>query len=144
MPTPTTQHPEIVSYPTIVYQKSPVPPGYIAVPVASEEEVLALTGGPVFLTAENAMRYQPPPEQPFPDFKRTDNIDQFDARKSVMGVATPEPVTRENPVANTYVRTGPPDPLEPPEEPPATQSAPAQQPSATTNPSASETGETTS
>ncbi len=135
-PKPTPQHPEIVSYPAIVYQKSPLPPGYVAVPVATEEELLALTGGPVFLTAENAIRYQPPPEQPFPDIARTDNFDQFDPRKSVMGVPTEAPVTREV-APNVYVRTGPPDPPAPPPDPPATQGAAAQQPAASSSSSSS-------
>jgi hypothetical protein len=116
---PAQLHPEIVTYPTVVYQKSDVAPGYVAVPVASEDEVLALTG-PVFLTAQNAIRYVPPPEQPIPHIARTDNFEQFVPGKSTLGVTVPVPVGRENPVPGTYVRQGLPDP---PPDPPATQSA---------------------
>ena len=118
---PTPQHPEIVSYPTVVYQKIDTPPGYVAVPVASEEEVLALTG-PVFLTAENAIRYVTPPEQPIPHIARTDNFEQFIPGKSTLGAAVAVPVARENPLPGTYVRGATADP--PPPDPPATQTAP--------------------
>ena len=83
---PTPLHAGIV-YPTTVYQKIDTPPGYVAVPVGSEAEVLALLGsGPVFLTAENAIRYVAPPEQPISHIDRTDNFEQFIPGKSVSGV----------------------------------------------------------
>jgi hypothetical protein len=116
---PTLQHPEIVTYPTTVYQKTDIPPGYIAVPVASEDEVKALTG-PVFLTAENAIRYQPPPEQPMSHIARTDNFEQFVPGKSTLGAEVAVPVARENPLPNTYIRGDRPDPppVDPPPDPP--------------------------
>ena len=106
-----------IQYPTTVYQKSDVPPGYVAVPVASEAEVLALTGA-VFLTAENALRYVPPPEQPIPHIARTDNFEQFIPGKSTLGATVPVPVGRDNPLPGTYVRVGAPDPPDPPVDPP--------------------------
>ena len=117
---PTPLHAGIV-YPTTVYQKTDVPPGYVAVPVASEAEVLALLGsGPVFLTAENAIRYVAPPEQPIAHIARSDNFEQFIPGKSTLGVEVPVPVGRDNPLPGTYVRVGAPDPPDPPPDPPAT------------------------
>jgi hypothetical protein len=113
---PSQLHPQIVTYPTTVYQKTDVPPGYVAVPVASEAEVIALTGA-VFLTPEGALRYQPPVEQPIAHIARTDNLEQYRPGKTVLGVETPVPVARENPLPGTYVR-GTPAPEPPPTEPP--------------------------
>jgi hypothetical protein len=114
---PVTHHPQIVTYPTVVYQKIDTPPGYVAVPVASEAEVLALTGA-VFLTAENAVRYAPPVDQPMPHIARTDNFEQFIPGKSTLGAEVPVPVARENPLPGTYVRQGLPEPPPPPPPPP--------------------------
>lgn len=114
---PSTQHAGI-QYPTVVYQKTDVPPGYVAVPVASEAEIIALAAsGPVFFTAENAIRYLPPPEQPMSHIARTDNFDQFVPGKSTLGVEVAVPVARENPLPNTYVRQGIPEPPPPPDPP---------------------------
>ncbi len=112
---PSLQHPEIVSYPTVVYQKIDTPPGYVAVPVASEDEVKALTGA-VFLTAQSAIRYVAPPEQPMAHITRTDNFEQFIPGKSTLGATVAVPVARENPLPGTYVRQGVPD--APPSDPP--------------------------
>ena len=117
---PTPLHAGIV-YPTTVYQKSDVAPGYVAVPVASDAEVVALLAtGPVFLTAENAIRYQAPPEQPMSHIARTDNFEQFIPGKSVSGVPVAVPVARDNPLPGTYVRQGLPDAPDPPPDPPVT------------------------
>jgi hypothetical protein len=108
---PSPLHAGIV-YPTTVYQKIDTPPGYVAVPVASEVELLALSGA-VFLTAENAVRYVAPVEQPMPHIERNDNYDQFVAGKSVLGVPVAVPVARENPLPGTYVRGSLPEPPPP-------------------------------
>jgi hypothetical protein len=111
---PEPLHAGIV-YPTTVYQKTDAAPGYVAVPVASEAEVLALSGA-VFLTAENAIRYQAPPEQPMSHIARTDNFEQFVPGKSISGVPIAVPVARDNPLPGTYVRQGLPE--APPPDPP--------------------------
>ena len=114
---PTPLHAGI-TYPTTVYQKIDVAPGYAAVPVASEAELIALLGtGAVFLTPENALRYLPPPEQPIPHIARTDNFEQFIPGKSTLGAAVAVPVARENPLPGTYVRRGLPDQPPPPDPP---------------------------
>ena len=110
---PTPLHAGI-TYPTVVYQKIDVAPGYVAVPVADEAALLALTGA-VFLTAENALRYVAPVEQPMPHIDRTDNFEQFIPGKSTLGATVPVPVGRENPLPGTYVRQGLPDAPPPPE-----------------------------
>ena len=107
-----------ITYPTTVYQKTDVAPGYVAVPVASDAEVVALLGsGAVFLTPENAIRYVPPPDQPIPHIARTDNFEQFVPGKSTLGATVPVPVGRDNPLPGTYVRQGVPDAPPPPDPP---------------------------
>jgi hypothetical protein len=117
---PAPRHPQIVTYPTIVYQKIDSPPGYLEIPVASEADVLAIEGGPIFLTAANALQYQPPPEQPMPWVERTGNVEQFVIGRSQFGREVPKPVARDITAPNTYVRQGVPDaPVDPPVDPPA-------------------------
>jgi hypothetical protein len=119
MPVPTLQHPELVTYPTTVYTKTNIPPGYVAVPVTTEDEVKTLMGsGAVFLTAENAIRYQSPPEQPMSHIARTDNFEQFVPGKSTLGTEVAVPVDTEHPLPGTYVRGGRPDAPDPPPDPP--------------------------
>lgn len=113
---PATHHAGI-TYPTTVYQKTVAPPGYVAVPVATEAEHIALEG-PTFLTPIGALKYVAPPEQPCGHVARTDNFEQFVPGKSVMGVESSEPVIRERTAPNVYLR-GQLQPPDPPPDPPA-------------------------
>jgi hypothetical protein len=90
----------------MVYQPAPAPAGYQPVLVPTEDAFKALKP-PGFATAEEAAIYQTPLEQPIPHIARTNNPDQFDARKSQSGrdveldvIQTPPPVT------NVYVQVG--------------------------------------
>ena len=102
--TPTI--PTTLTYPAMVYQKTDAPPGYKAAEVQSADDIKTLAqAGPVFLTAQGALAFAAPPEQPIPHIQRTQNEEQFVIGKSETGrfIETPLMVP---PQVNTYARQG--------------------------------------
>jgi hypothetical protein len=114
-------------YPLTVYTPLETPPFFTKHIVNNEDELKALAPPNVFATAEDALAYRDAEALPFPWIRRSDNMEQFDPRKSQPGRNIVTPVV-PMPTHNIYVKQGDPSApageLKPPAEPPANPNAP--------------------